>query len=449
MDFLLFRRLFNLVRDIVFIFIISSQAGKKSESKAKNILGALCVCSLIFMYSSESGGFFSDSIVRSVYRTASCYVYLSVSRGISRPVSLYLGLLLNNIIVISHNIFMTPMTRPFLMGTIQLVPNNSVNLFCIFVIVNIVVVAVFFAVYKLLPIESIDCITKPRVVMITVLSFVVTYINRTIENFPNGIDYSNILFSNEISIFLIILQFSLLLCLIFVENIQRDSAVLLMEKEKSMAYTSLLESIREQQINDEKIRTFRHDIKNHLFSIIYYLENDRSDAALSFAKRLLDEYTKTTPVVCTNNMVLDGILSRKISEAEAQQISVTVNADFSKIGFIEDIDLCAIFGNILDNAIDSCAAVDESEGRYIDILCRESAGHIFIIVKNPYRKVLFRKELPITTKSDSSLHGFGLKSIRRSIERYGGELSVSADEAIHQFTTVLSFPEGCSSLCSK
>lgn len=440
MDFLLFRRLFNLTRDIIFIFVISSRAGKKSESKIKFVFGALCVCSLIFMYSSENGGFFSDSIVRSAYRTAMCYVYLSVSRGISKPVSLYLGLLLNNVIVISHNIFMTPMTRPFLMGTIHLVPNSSVNLFCLFVIVNIVVLAVFFAVYKLLPIESIDRITKTRVVMIAILSFVVTYINHTIENFPNGIDYSDILFSDEISIFLIILQFSLLLCLIFIENIQRDNTVLLAEKEKAMAYTSLLESIREQQINDEKIRTFRHDIKNHLFSIIYYLENGRSDAALSFAKKLLDEYTKTRPVVQTNNLILDGILSRKIAEAEAQQISVTVNADFSKIGFIEDIDLCAIFGNILDNAIEACYSVEESDGRYIDILCRENIGRIFIIVKNPYRKVLFHKEEPVTTKSDSALHGFGLKSIRRSIAKYGGDLSVSVDEAIHQFTTVLSLP---------
>lgn len=449
MDFLLFRRLFNLVRDIIFIFVISSRAGKKSESKAKLIFGALCVCSLIFMYSSENGGFFSDSAVRSLSRTAACFIYLSVSRGISKPVSLYLGLLLNNVIVISHNIFMTPMTRPFLMGTIHLVPNSSVNLFCLFVVVNIVVIVVFFAVYKLLPIESIDHITKARVIMIAILSFVVTYINQTIEDFPNGVDYSDILFSNEISIFLIILQFSLLLCLIFIENIQRDNMILLAEKEKTMAYTSLLESIREQQINDEKIRTFRHDIKNHLFSIIYYLENGRSDAALSFAKKLLDEYTKTRPVVQTNNLVLDGILSRKIAEAEAQQISVTVNADFSKIGFIEDIDLCAIFGNILDNAIEACATVDESDGRYIDILCRENIGHIFIIVKNPYRKILFRKEEPVTTKSDSALHGFGLKSIRHSIAKYGGELSVSADEAIHQFTTVLSLPKADSDSCSK
>lgn len=48
--------------------------------------------------------------------------------------------------------------------------------------------------------------------------------------------------------------------------------------------------------------------------------------------------------------------------------------------------------------------------------------------------------MPATTKSDKKNHGFGLKSIRYSVEKYGG--SVSVDMEKNWFELKILIPQG-------
>lgn len=61
-----------------------------------------------------------------------------------------------------------------------------------------------------------------------------------------------------------------------------------------------------------------------------------------------------------------------------------------------------------------------------------SGTFVTITVKNTFEgAVVFAPDgLPVTTKEDTDFHGFGMKSIRMIVEKYKGNLSISAKDGV-------------------
>ena len=92
--------------------------------------------------------------------------------------------------------------------------------------------------------------------------------------------------------------------------------------------------------------------------------------------------------------------------------------------FMHVMDICSIFGNALDNAIEHVLLILEEEKRLIHLSVSAKRNFVFIKVENYCETVICKNEqkLITTTKTDKQNHGFGLRSIGAAVEKYGGTM---------------------------
>jgi sensor histidine kinase regulating citrate/malate metabolism len=143
----------------------------------------------------------------------------------------------------------------------------------------------------------------------------------------------------------------------------------------------------------------------------------------------------------TGNSVLDTVLTEKSLHCGANGITLHCIADGHLLDFMDPVDLYGILGNALDNAIESVQMLQQSEQRFIDVLLCAERQFLVLRISNPLHGPLhFRDGLPLSTKASDGYHGFGLKSIRHTVEKYGGCVTVSEEHGC--FTLRIMIPMG-------
>lgn len=126
----------------------------------------------------------------------------------------------------------------------------------------------------------------------------------------------------------------------------------------------------------------------------------------------------------TGNKVLDAVLTSKSLYCQNNGIGLTCVADGSALNFMEDMDISALFGNILDNAIESVQKLNEQEKRLIHLSVAKQKQFLRIRCENYCEEQLkFENGIPVTTKKDRRFHGFGMKSIKSTAAKYGGSVT--------------------------
>ena len=131
----------------------------------------------------------------------------------------------------------------------------------------------------------------------------------------------------------------------------------------------------------------------------------------------------------TGNEVLDTILTGKSLICQQKDITLTVAADGQALDFMDVMDLSALFGNAIDNAIEAVSLVKDPEQRLVLLTVARKKGFLGIRLKNRYETgPITEGALPETTKPDKRYHGYGLKSIRSTVEKYGGTLSINGTD---------------------
>ncbi len=180
-----------------------------------------------------------------------------------------------------------------------------------------------------------------------------------------------------------------------------------------------------------------HDLK-HQIRAIRYMNRDEIDA---YIKEVEDSIAIYESIVKTGNEVLDTILTEKSLYCKERGITVSCVADGSQMGFINTIDLYAILGNALDNAIEAVEKFYHEEKRQIDVMIYRQQQFLVINIVNPTKEIpVFEEELPRTTKKDRFHHGFGLKSIQYMVKKYDGNLNVSVEDGCFFLKILIPIP---------
>jgi len=143
----------------------------------------------------------------------------------------------------------------------------------------------------------------------------------------------------------------------------------------------------------------------------------------------------------TGNKVLDAILGAKSLRAKKNHIQMTCVINGKLLEFLHVTDICSIFGNALENALENAIMIGNKKKRLIHISVSEQKGFIFVKIANYCENPIEIKSgnMPETTKADKKNHGFGLKSIRQSVEKYGGTVTMVLDQS--WFVLNLLFPK--------
>lgn len=143
----------------------------------------------------------------------------------------------------------------------------------------------------------------------------------------------------------------------------------------------------------------------------------------------------------SGNEALDIVLAEKSLLCEGQHIRLECMADGESLSFMNTSDVYALIGNAIDNAIESTLKVPELDRRFINISIKKTRELLTIHISNPYDGELqFLDGLPQTTKNDKNFHGFGMKSIQKVVEKYGGYLSIAAEDQFFVLNIIMMCP---------
>ncbi|WP_294516485.1 ATP-binding protein [uncultured Pseudoflavonifractor sp.] len=171
-----------------------------------------------------------------------------------------------------------------------------------------------------------------------------------------------------------------------------------------------------------------HDLKHQIAALRRISDRREREESIQALEQSVMIYDS---VVKTGNDILDTVLTEKSLLCESRGITLTCVADGDCLDFMDGVDIYTIFGNALDNAIESVTPLDDPEKRTIAVSVFSRAGLVLFQMENYYQGALnFDGELPVTRKADRGYHGFGLKSIRSTAEKYGGFLTIQAEDGI-------------------
>ena len=170
-----------------------------------------------------------------------------------------------------------------------------------------------------------------------------------------------------------------------------------------------------------------HDLKNQIIAVRAEEDAEKRNAYL---KKMEDELKVFEAQNKTGNHVLDTLLASKNMLCIKSGITLTCVADGSLLNDLDVIDICTIFGNALDNAIEYELRLEEAEKRLIHVSVFAQKGFILIRFENYFEgRLELDDDLPVTTKVDTLNHGYGLKSIRYSVEKYGVVVSIGQTDS--------------------
>ena len=191
---------------------------------------------------------------------------------------------------------------------------------------------------------------------------------------------------------------------------------------------------REKEEDEKRVRALYHDMKNHLL----ILERQNSDETKQMAADLRRQISDYEDYIHTGNDFLDVIIRDKVKRAKEQRIDFLAMIHFDAGDFIEPMDISAIFGNALDNAIEASVKLPP-EQRLITVKADCVREMLSIVFENNCQRGESGYEH--TTKSDCFLHGFGIQNMKTAAEKYGGQCLIQQKPGRFTVKIILPLPE--------
>ncbi|WP_304175209.1 ATP-binding protein [Pseudobutyrivibrio ruminis] len=198
--------------------------------------------------------------------------------------------------------------------------------------------------------------------------------------------------------------------------------------------------------NSEALRKEMHDMKHYVMALKNEDDPERRAEVLADMEQAI---AIQESFMNTGNKVLDVVLTTKSLQCQKKNITLNAMVDGDLLSDIHVKDICSLFGNILDNAIEASQQVADKEKRLITLSVRKR--NQFIIVEcdnysdsenvklrnNQKRSFFGKNNLPKTTKGDNVKHGYGLKSITQVAEKYGGAMNCSYEDGWFKLKVLL------------
>jgi signal transduction histidine kinase len=181
-----------------------------------------------------------------------------------------------------------------------------------------------------------------------------------------------------------------------------------------------------------------HDLKYQIAVLRGEVDTERRQAHLDEIEQSIRDYETEFK---TGNGVLDTMLTAAASTCARHGIQLTCVADGALLDRISEMDVATIFGNALDNAVESARKVNDQAKRLIHVSVTQFNDFVVIRVENYVegsRALQFSDGLPVTTKADRSSHGLGLRSVRHVASRHNGNVTAHVRDNWFELTVMLS-----------
>ncbi len=168
---------------------------------------------------------------------------------------------------------------------------------------------------------------------------------------------------------------------------------------------------------------FRHDWNNHMIVMQDLFAQGKYQEAQKYFEGLPQVGSATKAKLLTGNETVDTILAAKATLLAQHRIAVKLDGGLGRLKQMEPVDICILFANLLDNAIEALAQYEGE--RTLLIKVTESPGAMMLVLENPMNgELVWEGEKLKTTKQDAKRHGMGLHNVKEVVTKYGGECEI-------------------------
>ncbi len=201
---------------------------------------------------------------------------------------------------------------------------------------------------------------------------------------------------------------------------------------QNKAYLNQIHIMQESQL---KIRCLKHDMDNHLIKMQDLLERQKYSELnkyLSGAKQSIDT---DVGIVDSGNESVDSILNYKLAQIKSMNVDTEYEVLVPENLSIGLFDINIVLGNLVDNAIEALKAVREDESKKLIIKINSKQGYFKIYIANTFDGIVPADGS--SRKGDNFNHGLGLKSVLKTVEKYGGMLKTDTNGKMYEVSVIM------------
>jgi len=215
----------------------------------------------------------------------------------------------------------------------------------------------------------------------------------------------------------------------YYRNLREGEVLAVQNKQAQESHERIMENFRQ-------MRELKHEIKNHLTALEYYLKDGRHDEAKAYLARYISQVAPVTEMVYHSNFLINSVVGKYIHEAKELGIRVEMNLAAEPVRIIEP-DLYSLFSNILSNAVEACALVPERGERFMKLTIMRREPYLNIICKNSKSAEISYVDDKVQSIKQGSGHGYGLRTIERIVKTYDGLMDINYDKETFTITIAL------------
>ena len=249
-----------------------------------------------------------------------------------------------------------------------------------------------------------------------------------------------------------LLQYAVAFCALLLISTTRGMLSTQIERNE-LLHRQMLDEQKQQQYEVQResidfINRRYHDLKHYLTGIETALaeagagDGGELEQARELVETIRQEIDPYGRMQRTGSSVLDVLLSQRIQECQSKNIRLLPYIDGSATGFLSTLDLCALFGNAMDNAIEAANALADNALREISVKIGVSDGLLLMRFFNYFEGDRRQSGAGfLSTKDNAPEHGFGLRNIAAIAEKYGGTISVDCRDNSFTLHILIPLPE--------
>ncbi len=206
------------------------------------------------------------------------------------------------------------------------------------------------------------------------------------------------------------------------EHMAMQAEIIRVQQQYEQNLKMELRHFDEMAVAQRQLKKFKHDFKNYVIGLGAYIDQNNVPGASEYLDSMKEKFAPGNTIVETGNPALDAMLSTKKAVADSKNIDFNTRIQIPENLNINSADLCVIFGNALDNAIEACERTKRADAVIdLDITYNANVLYCRIINTSPLPEENKRK----TSKTDKFNHGFGLENIKTALSKYRSEPAIT------------------------
>lgn len=189
-------------------------------------------------------------------------------------------------------------------------------------------------------------------------------------------------------------------------------------------------------VHMDEVRSMKHDMRAHLNLLETFIREEKWEQAQDYLQEIkAQQKWNREQIIDVGHELVSAVFTDCIQQNS--DIKFVCEGILPEHLAISDFDLCTIFSNLISNSVESCGRIKGQE-KWIHMQVKVFHNNLLIALENPVKEEITVEKLgQFTSKKDKADHGFGIMNVKKTVEKYGGEIDFFTDNGKFQVKMVL------------